>query len=71
MSTNEQSVLYFVSFCIEQYKHEMNMSGSEVMELFDQRGLLDYLVEHYEVLHTQGHRWLIDEMKEYLNRTAQ
>ena len=71
MSTNEQSVLYFVSFCIEQYKHEMNMSGSEVMELFDQRGLLDYLVEHYEVLHTQGHSWLIEEMKEYLNRTAQ
>ena len=70
MSKKEQDILYFISFCIEQYKHEMGMSGSEVMDLFDQNGLLDYLSENYEVLHTQGHRWLIEEMKDYLKRRA-
>jgi hypothetical protein len=70
MSKKEQDILYFISFCIEQYKHEMGMSGSEVMDLFDRNGLLDYLSENYEVLHTQGHRWLIEEMKDYLKRRA-
>ena len=60
MSKKEQDILYFISFCIEQYKHEMGVSGSEVMDLFDRSGLLDYLSENYEVLHTQGHRWLIE-----------
>ena len=70
MSKKEQDILYFVSFCIEQYKHEMGMNGSEVMDLFDRSGLLGYLSENYEVLHTQGHRWLIGEMKDYLKRRA-
>ena len=70
MSKKEQDILYFVSFCIEQYKHEMGMSGADVMELFDRTGLLEYLSDNYEVLHTQGHRWLIEEMKDYLTRRA-
>ncbi len=49
----------------------MGMSGSEVMDLFDQSGLLEYLSENYEVLHTQGHCWLIEEMKDYLKEKTQ
>ncbi len=71
MSKKEQDILYFISFCIEQYKHEMGMSGSEVMDLFDRSGLLEYLSENYEVLHTQGHCWLIEEMKDYLKEKTQ
>lgn len=70
MSKKEQDILYFVSFCIEQYKHEMGMSGADVMDLFDRSGLLEYLSKNYEVLHTQGHHWLIAEMKDYLERRA-
>ena len=30
-------------------------------------GLLDYLSDNYEILHTQSQQWLLEEMKEYLN----
>ena len=32
-----------------------------------QYGVLPYLKDNFEVLHTQGHRWLMDEIDEWIN----
>ena len=61
---NEQ--VYFLTFCIEQYKHLKNMDGSSVKELFDKFGVSDYLIQNYEVLHTQGRKWLLDDIDEFI-----
>ena len=29
-------------------------------------GVLDYLAEHYEMLHTQGRQWLMEDIDEYI-----
>lgn len=63
----ELDIAYFLSFCIEQYKNKHQMSGEEVAILFEQYGVLPYLEENFEVLHTQGHRWLMDEIDEWIN----
>ena len=57
----------FVSFCIEQYAKAKNMSTEDVVNLFEQYGITEHFCEFYDVLHTQGHNWLIEEIDEMIN----
>lgn len=66
--SDEDKRLYFVSFCIEQYKTSHGMEGSKVADLFNKKGVTDYLENNYDVLHTQGANWLVAEIDEYLKR---
>lgn len=54
MDKRKQDIAYFISFCIEQYKNEKGISGAEAMALLAEYGVLEYLAEHWEVLHTQS-----------------
>lgn len=57
----------FVSFCIEQYAKAKNMATENVVSLFEQYGITEYFCEFYDVLHTQGHNWMIEEIDEMIN----
>jgi len=57
---------YFLTFCIEQYKHAKNMDGMAVKHLFDQIGVTEYLINNYEVLHTQGKQWILDDIEDFI-----
>lgn len=46
------------------------MSGTEVAQLFFETGVASYLVDNFEVLHTQSRQWLIEEIEEILERRA-
>ena len=48
----QQDISYFVSFCIEQYKNSKHLTGDEAMRQLDSYGVLDYLADNYETLHT-------------------
>lgn len=58
--------LEFVSFCIEQYKAATNNVGRDIEQMFRQRGVIAFLLEHYEALHTQGEQAILNEIDEYL-----
>ncbi|MBO4741673.1 MAG: DUF3791 domain-containing protein [Bacteroidales bacterium] len=62
----KQDVAYFVSFCIEQYKNKNGLSGEAAMQLLDSYGVLQYLSDHAEILHTQSRQWLMEEIEEYI-----
>ena len=62
----EKDIALFVAFCIEEYGAAKGMGGEQVLDLFSKYGLLDYLSESYDVLHTQGRQWLIEEIDEYI-----
>ena len=59
--------LEFVAFCIEQYKMATKQTGCEVEQMFSQRGVIKFLIDHYEVLHTQSAQFIQEEIGEYLN----
>lgn len=59
-------VAEFVSFCVETFANAKGRSGFDVFRLFEACGLVDYLDEGYEVLHTQGSGWLLSDMEDYL-----
>ena len=58
--------LEFVSFCIEQYKKTANLGGKEVEQLFEKHGVISFLFDHYEILHTQSAQSIQAEIEEYL-----
>jgi hypothetical protein len=58
----------FVSFCIEMYAKHFVISGSVVANQFDEAGVLDYLLENYEVLHTQGWQFILPLINDYIDK---
>jgi hypothetical protein len=66
MDKHQRDLSYFISFCIEQYKNAKEIDGAEAMEIFSKYGLLEYLEEHYEILHTQNHHWILEDIDKFL-----
>ena len=66
MRKKEKDIALFVAFCIEEYGAAKGLTGEQVLDLFSKYGLVDYLSEYYDVLHTQGRQWLIEEIDEYI-----
>ncbi|MBR5238486.1 MAG: DUF3791 domain-containing protein [Paludibacteraceae bacterium] len=66
MNKKNQDITYFISFCVEQYKHVKHLDVECVMALFSEFGVLDYLNEHFEILHTQNQHWIIEEIDEFI-----
>jgi len=59
-------VAEFVSFCIEAFAREKHLLGSHVAQVFLKSGAIDYIDDGYDVLHTQGARWLVADLTDFL-----
>lgn len=67
MDKKKQDIAYFVSFCIEQYKNAKGLTGAEAAKELDYYGVLEYFEEHYDMLHTQSHQWILEDIDEFIN----
>ena len=56
----------FTVFCLENYKLHRNLSGQQVLDLFDRYGVFDYIREFYDVLHTTGYNYINNDIDIYL-----
>lgn len=61
------SILLFLSFCVENYKEHKNLDAEETLLLFNKYGVLAYLEDVFETLHTQGKDYIMSEIDEYIN----
>ncbi|MEG0672273.1 DUF3791 domain-containing protein [Clostridium sp.] len=61
-------VVEFISFCIENFKVKHNMKGREVANLFNESGVIDFLSDGYDILHTQGSSYIINEIEIFLEK---
>ena len=59
--------LAFIIFCIENYKVYRQLTGREVVALFSQHGVFDYLREFYDLLQTTGHNYINRDIDIYLH----
>lgn len=71
MSDEKKDRAMFVSFCIEQYAKAKNMATDEVVDLLEKYGITAHFCEFYDVLHTQGRNWLVEEIDEMINDRKQ
>lgn len=67
MPNHNEDIAYFVSFCIEEYKKAHGISGEETRKIFHDYGVLDYLSEHFEILHTQSRQWIVEDIDEFID----
>jgi hypothetical protein len=56
----------FLAYCLETYKHAKNLKGKEVISLFDQYKVMDYITGCYGALHTTGEQYIIHDIDEYI-----
>jgi len=67
---NATPVLLFLSFCMENYKEHKDCTAEEILVLFNKYGVIDYLEEVFDTLHTQGKDYIMSEIDEYINNRA-
>ena len=67
MEKKDKDIALFVALCIEEYGAAKGMAGDQVLDLFSQYGVTDYLSNCFEPLHTQGSQWLIAEIDDYIS----
>ena len=67
MNKKNLDIAYFLSFCIEQYKAAKHLSGAETARIFSMYGVLGYLEEHFEPLHSQSRQWILENIDEFIN----
>lgn len=59
-------VIKFKAFCIERYKYVHNMKGSEVLLLFKEYGVMDYISSFFDVLHSFGDKYIVSDIDEFI-----
>lgn len=67
MKKKEKDIAFFVAFCIEEYRNAKGLTAEQVLDLFVQYGVTDYLTKCFEPLHTQSRQWLMDEIDEFID----
>ncbi|MDE5693148.1 MAG: DUF3791 domain-containing protein [Duncaniella sp.] len=63
----DTKTLEFVTYCISKLASVLNMNQREVYRRLKQSGILyDYIVPSYDVLHTFGSRYLVEDLTDYM-----
>jgi hypothetical protein len=52
----------FLVYCIEIFKTAYKLNGRQVIEIFSQYGILEYIVNCYSALHTTGPEYIIQDI---------
>ena len=59
--------LAFKAFCFEAYRADKKLTGRETMSLFKKYGVLDYLGVCFDVLHTTGRDYIVEDIDVFIN----
>ncbi len=66
MSKEESDELYFVVFLINHLADKLDESVSSIYKkLKSVNAISDYIIPCYDVLHTQGAEYLMEDLQEY------
>ncbi|MCL1836093.1 MAG: DUF3791 domain-containing protein [Treponema sp.] len=57
----------FLVHCIEIYKTARKLNGREVIKLFNQYEIPQYIVACYDSLHTTGPQYIIADIDEFIS----
>ncbi len=63
-----KEVFEFYTYCVENYASRNRISGMRAWLSFKESGVDDYLIDNYDLLHTQGMEYVLDDIQRYINR---
>lgn len=68
----DKEILEFVTYCISKLAQSLKLSQREVYRRLERSGILyDYIVPSYDVLHTFGSRYLMDDLMGYMKEKGE
>jgi len=57
----------YTIFCLESYKTAHNLTGKEVIDIFSRYNIIDYVKSFYDVLHSTGQEYIVDDIDKYIS----
>lgn len=64
----DKAVFEFYAYCLENYATRKQISGMRAWVLFKETGAGDYIIANYDLLHTQGIEYILDDIQRFINR---
>ena len=61
-------VFEFYSYCLENYAQVKQLSGMRTWILFKEYDADKYIIDNYDLLHTQGIEYVIDDIYRYIEK---
>ena len=63
-----KEVFEFYTYCLENYAIRKRISGMRARLCFKESGADEYIIDNYDLLHTQGLDYILDDIQRYINR---
>ncbi len=57
----------FIVFCLESYKHAHDLTGKAALKVFTDNKVFDYIQSFYDVLHSTGQGYIVEDIDLYIN----
>ncbi|MDR1291962.1 MAG: DUF3791 domain-containing protein [Clostridiales Family XIII bacterium] len=57
----------FLIYCLEIYRTNKNITGKDLIRLFEQYNVMDYILSGYGALHTTGAMYIVDDIYRYID----
>lgn len=64
----DTDVFEFYTYCLENYATRKHISGMRAWVLFKESGADKYVKDNYDLLHTQGTDYVLDDIERFINR---
>ena len=63
-----KEVFEFYTYCLENYAIRNRISGMRTWVIFKESGADEYVTSNYDLLHTQGMEYVLDDIQRFINR---
>lgn len=64
----DKAVFEFYTYCLENYATLKQISGMRTWVLFKETGADEYVIDNYDLLHTQGMDYVLEDIQRFINR---
>jgi hypothetical protein len=58
----------FLIYVIEEYKFLESKTAKDAIELFSKFNIFNYIIKHYNALHTMGGRAIADDIIDFMQK---
>lgn len=58
----------FYIYCLENYAISKQISGMRAWVIFKESSADEYVIDNYDLLHTQGLEYVLDDIQRFINR---
>ena len=67
-SSIPKEVFEFYTYCLEKYALEHHLSGMRAWVMFKESGADEYVINNYDLLHTQGTEYVLEDIHHFITK---